>query len=273
MRVTITTKGPPMPNKMWRHDDGRLTGRDCDESGDDCVERNVFAGWHLGMHESMARYQYSYGLKPIGPHRRMADELLGALRTRCARCDYRGILDIDGGVTWSPCPVCEATGGFWTASDEEVAAVRADILKTYPDAAAPPVRFLGVPLALAVPTNTMVDLRDIPLRRAAFPRPRRKPTRRSGSPKTLSGADVERAFAEAQRQVGMGLKLKGWGHCRRVSLAPQYASWIVKGAGDSVAWVWVRGSWLPLRVIPRVVVERAARSLGVPPGLFIHLEC
>jgi hypothetical protein len=85
-------------------------------------------------------------------------------------------------------------------------------------------------------------------------------------------ADVERAFAEAQLLVGAGLKHKGRGHCRRVSLTPHYANYAVKGAPDSVIRVRVPKSWDPRRLMPRVVVEKAAEILGVAASLFIRRE-
>lgn len=258
-----------MPIKMWRHDGGSLSSRDCDQSQDGCRERNVCVGWHFGMHENMARYQYSYGLKPIGPHRRMADLVLTPLRRPCVRCEGRGILDLDGGASWSACPACEGTGGIWSVSEAEFAAVRGSILNAHPDAAAPPVRFFGVALALGVDRNIMVDFGVPPRRRAPAPKRRE---RTSQSRDGLLLTDVEHAFAKAQRRVGSGLKLKGRGHCRRVSLTRRYANCAVKGAGASIVWVRVPGSWNPRRLIPRVIVEKAAEILGVSSSLFIRRE-
>jgi len=68
-----------MPQKMWKHRCPK-GGGGLSWSGspgcDTCGEPGEYDGWHPGMHEAMARYQSKYGLKPIGPHRKMADELL-----------------------------------------------------------------------------------------------------------------------------------------------------------------------------------------------------
>jgi hypothetical protein len=108
----------------------------------------------------MARYQYVYGLKPIGPHYPLAGKLLTPLRVNCPRCDYAGILNYDEGEKCGACPVCEGTGGFWGAPDDVVEALRKSIIDKFPDAVAPPVRFLGVPLALQLPENVMTDFSD-----------------------------------------------------------------------------------------------------------------
>jgi hypothetical protein len=43
-----------------------------------------------------------------------------------------------------------------------VKALRETVLESFPDASAPPVRFLGVPLAMRVPQNVMIDFSDAP---------------------------------------------------------------------------------------------------------------
>jgi hypothetical protein len=88
------------------------------------------------MHEAMARCQSKYGLKPIGPHRKMADELLGSLNETCKRCDGRGLNDLANGSSWRVCPACRGFGSFFTAPAYEIRALRRRILAAYPDAAA-----------------------------------------------------------------------------------------------------------------------------------------
>jgi hypothetical protein len=109
----------------------------------------------------MARYQYVTGLKPIGPHRPLADTLLGPLRTSCDRCGSRGVLTIDRN-RWCGCPVCEGTGGFWTADADELEAARAEIRAAFPDAVVerPTPRFLGGNLARSMRTGEVVDLSE-----------------------------------------------------------------------------------------------------------------
>jgi hypothetical protein len=85
VRQDVYTKGLGMPQRMWDHSHCcgafQSGSPECNDGG----TRGRFTGWHLTMHESMARYQYVYGLKPIGPHRRLADELLTPLRVKCPR--------------------------------------------------------------------------------------------------------------------------------------------------------------------------------------------
>jgi hypothetical protein len=202
----------------------------------------------------------------------MADELLTPLRTSCARCGHAGILNADDGARWWICAVCEGTGGIWTVSEGELADVRARILEAFPDAAAPAVRFFGTPVALALPSNSIVELVEPPSPRPAARERRRKYRPKLRSRDGLLFADVERAFAEAERLVGSGLKLRGRGHCRRVSLTPHYANYAVRGAPNSVIRVRVPQSWDPRRLMARVIVEKAAEILGVTPGLFIRRE-
>ncbi|MEN8376961.1 MAG: hypothetical protein ABFS34_16155 [Gemmatimonadota bacterium] len=99
-------------------------------------------------------------MKPIGAHRRLADEVLGALRRPCERCDGSGIITVSH-REWRGCPACEATGGFWTCSEHEVEAARASILERHPEAAvqSAPSNFVGGAIAQDLSTGGMVDLR------------------------------------------------------------------------------------------------------------------
>lgn len=110
------------------------------------------------MHEAMARYQYVYGLKPVGPHRREADRILRALRTRCDSCDGEGLRWHDDS-DWRRCPSCEGTGGFWSYSSDIVEAARSEILDRYPEAAAPrgPLRFLSGALVYDLREGVILD--------------------------------------------------------------------------------------------------------------------
>ena len=146
-----------MPHQFWRHTCGAtqvLTGTPVCRT---CGIKGEFHGWRLGMHESMARYQYVYGLKPIGPHRQLADDLLGDLRVPCPRCHWDGIITVEEGTAWRICPECEGTGGFWNRPSDEVDAVRRQILREFPDAAARPLPgFITVGVVLDLSTNEML---------------------------------------------------------------------------------------------------------------------
>jgi hypothetical protein len=149
-----------MPYRMWGHSLCCGTFQTNSPECNDGQRRGVYAGWHFSMYESMARYQYIYGLKPLGPHRGLTDQLLSPLRVDCPRCGHAGLLDLNEGERCRACPVCEGTGGSWGAPDDVVKAIRESILEAFPDAAAPPVCFLGGPLALKVPENVMIDFSD-----------------------------------------------------------------------------------------------------------------
>jgi len=150
-----------MPQKMWKHRCPK-GGGGLSWSGSpgcsSCGGPGEYDGWHPGMYEAMARYQSKYGLKPIGPHRKMADELLGSLNEKCKPCDGRGLRDTAHG-SWQVCPACRGFGSFFTRPAYEIQALRRRVLATYPDAAADPVPnfFTGEP-ALSLANQEMVDL-------------------------------------------------------------------------------------------------------------------
>ena len=96
------------------------------------------------------------------------------------------------------------------------------------------------------------------------------PYRRRGySAHGLKFADVQRAFAEAEQLLGTEWRLKGRGHCRRVSLDARYSAHAAKGAERSWALVSVGGSFSPRRLLPLAIVKRAAKILGVPARVLI----
>jgi diguanylate cyclase (GGDEF)-like protein len=151
-----------MPQKMWKHrcpkGGGGLSWSGSPMCGS-CGRSGEYDGWHPRMHEAMARYQSQYGLKPIGPHRRLADELLGAAKEECSGCRGRGLVDASDGSTWQVCEPCRGFGSCFTKPAEEIETLRRRILATYPDAAASAVPnfFTGTP-ALGLANQEMVDL-------------------------------------------------------------------------------------------------------------------
>lgn len=127
-----------MPQQRWKHTCANGEGlrgmgspvcRTCGGSGE-------YDGWHLGMYEKMARYQGRNGLKPVGPHRKMADELLGPVTRPCGACAGRGLRDTADGSSWRECEACRGFGSVFTRPAEEIAALRRRVLATHPDAAA-----------------------------------------------------------------------------------------------------------------------------------------
>ena len=127
-----------MPCQLFSHICGERIAYRPEPVCDDCGESGERA-WHLDTNERMARFQYVYALKPTGPHRALAEWLLGGLRTPCPRCNWIGLLTLEGGTHWRVCPTCEGTGSFWKASEEDVDAVRQAILLLFPNAAAAPI--------------------------------------------------------------------------------------------------------------------------------------
>lgn len=150
-----------MPILMWKHKDccnspGHLSGSPVCHDG---LQRGIPAGWHRYMYESMAAFQYAYGLKPIGPHIKLVTEFMVPLRAQCTRCDG-GVIQMGEG--WRKCSSCEATGGYWTCTDEQLKEARGKVLAAYPDAAVPetPSWFLGAILVLDTKTNTVIGWRE-----------------------------------------------------------------------------------------------------------------
>lgn len=125
-----------MPQKFWNYS--------CCKSGrraaggmptcPSCGQPGQYDGWHYGMYETMSVYQNMYGLKPIGPHRRLADELFADVSVACLTCAGRGLLDVSGGEAWIQCSDCRGMGFIWKSTSEEVKALRRQVLEDFPDA-------------------------------------------------------------------------------------------------------------------------------------------
>jgi hypothetical protein len=236
-----------MPYRIWRH---FCQGRDVLIPSPDCSvcgAHGAFEGWRLSVREAASLYRYVYALEPCSSHRPLADRLLAPMRTPCVRCQGNAVLTIDV-KTWGACPTCEGTGGVWNRPVEEVEAVRREILAT--------------PLA---PRPAPTPQRDPP---RETPRLRR----RGHSSHGLRFAEVERAFAEAERLLGTQWQLKGRGHCRRATLDARYSSYAITGAARS--WGRVRPhqavSWK--RLLPVAIIEKASEILGVAPSLLMCRE-
>jgi hypothetical protein len=103
-------------------------------------------------------------------------------------------------------------------------------------------------------------------------RPRTPRPKKGYSAHGLRFADVERAFAEAEELLGREWRLKGRGHCRRVSIDRRYSRHAARGAARSWAWVTPRGTSRARRLLPFAIVEQAAGILGVGAGLLISRE-
>ena len=105
------------------------------------------------------------------------------------------------------------------------------------------------------------------------PRRRRASGKPGYSAHGLRFADVERAFAEAEQLLGGEWRLKGRGHCRRVTLEARYSIYAAKGATRSWAMVRTEGTMVPRRVFALAIVEKAAEILCISDRLLISKEC
>jgi len=126
-----------MPLRMWEHlccdpTPGALSSS---EPCLRCGKPGKFAGWHHSKHEAMAIYQNMHGLKPIGPHRPLADTLFGEFRAKCLPCSGTGSFDLDFGRGFRICRDCDGAGYRFELNDEETGALRQRVLESYPDAA------------------------------------------------------------------------------------------------------------------------------------------
>lgn len=129
-----------MTQKLWKYTCGCYSGEfsagapTC--SG--CGQVGQYDGWHYTMHESMAKYQKLYGLKPIGPHRKIADELFEGTTRRCETCQGKGleVLHIDVALDegYRTCSMCSGLGCNFTRSADEISAIRQRVLESFPDA-------------------------------------------------------------------------------------------------------------------------------------------
>jgi hypothetical protein len=122
-----------MPERVWAHDC-------CDSSGASqacpaCGRPGEFRGWGLTVPEAVTRFRLSYGLDPLGSGIRAAKARLDGMRRACERCHGAGLVgDVYEG---RDCPQCEGTGGTWSAPEDAIREVYLDIVREWPDAAAP----------------------------------------------------------------------------------------------------------------------------------------
>lgn len=129
--------------------------RTADSTCPTCGQARDYAGWAFSMHESMARYQSLYRLKPVGPHRTMANEALRDLTASCGACEGAGLLDAPRG--YRVCASCRGLGRVFTVPVDVVDVIRAGILDHHPEAAAVPVTgFPGGPVIQDLSSGAML---------------------------------------------------------------------------------------------------------------------
>jgi hypothetical protein len=125
-----------MPHKTWIHEctKSHRTEQQGAEICSDCGQRGQYDGWQLGMHEAMLAYQIRTGLRPIGPHRGMADELLDRRWKDCEQCHGRGVNTINDGASYEICPRCHLAQYLFDGSQEEFEELIKRIVSVFPSA-------------------------------------------------------------------------------------------------------------------------------------------
>ena len=134
-----------MPYPQWAHTcpkAGGTTSHHAPFTCKTCRERAVFSGWLQPMHASMASYQHRHGLKPVGPHRKLADEAYTGVWARCEGCGGSGLQPIETGVF--ACAACDGVGATLLVPVAELQRRREQVLTAYPDAGAPLMPFESV---------------------------------------------------------------------------------------------------------------------------------
>jgi hypothetical protein len=132
-----------MPHPSWTHT-CRKTGRT--RSGGTpfrcwrCFGQADFAGWGNSVIEMMVGYQRRYGLKCIGPHRKLADEMLKSAFNSCGVCQGTGVVDDGSHGSCVACAACDGFGWRPAVPEEEIERRRAIVLTAFPDAASPQPR-------------------------------------------------------------------------------------------------------------------------------------
>jgi hypothetical protein len=121
-----------MPRKFWKHNcKGTEVGRGV-EICPDCGKRGTYDGWHYTVIEFMGAYTRRTGLAPYGVHRALADELIESRMKKCPQCNGRGVIDINNGESWKSCSMCKGNLCIFDGSQEELEALRQEVLHAYP---------------------------------------------------------------------------------------------------------------------------------------------
>jgi hypothetical protein len=125
-----------MPHKTWTHfcDVSQAIVQTGSEVCRSCGNRGEYTGWGYSMHEAMWAYQQQTGLKPVGPHRPLADRLFSSRLVACEACHGKGLHDVNHGEGWELCPRCKGAGYLFDGTAEEFKAIRQEVLSRFPDA-------------------------------------------------------------------------------------------------------------------------------------------
>src|SRR5512139_40684 len=126
-----------MPRKIWERycENHHAVIRLGKEVCPDCGQKGCYVGWNYSHREVMGHYHSRTGLKPLGPHRPLADELFKPYWQTCPKCKGAGLIDTDYGESWKSCPVCGGDMVLFTGNAAQREAIRQKILRKYPEAA------------------------------------------------------------------------------------------------------------------------------------------
>src|SRR2546426_11670807 len=101
-----------MPTKKYSNDCCSPGNWTFDPEPCACADPRIRSRWSPSMIERMGLYSRHTGLKPIGPHRPLADELFKDVTLICGHCDGDGFIDPGrGDDRWTYCPACDGSGG------------------------------------------------------------------------------------------------------------------------------------------------------------------
>ncbi|MEJ2541693.1 MAG: hypothetical protein P8188_17295 [Gemmatimonadota bacterium] len=89
-------------------------------------------GWGLSVVEYWCQAERAWQMRAIGPHRGMANELLGPFWKYCDRCKRSGYV---GKLRPHTCPDCGGRGGVWDGDEDEIRAAHKAVLDAHPEAA------------------------------------------------------------------------------------------------------------------------------------------
>ncbi len=103
-----------------------------------CGQTGKFAGWDYSVAEHWGRCRCQTGLKPFGPHKRAASELIWTVLQHCTLCDGVGYCE-RADQTIQPCTACDGRGTIPALTDWRVQEVLRLVEERYPGACAPGV--------------------------------------------------------------------------------------------------------------------------------------
>lgn len=100
----------------------------------ECGEKGTFNGWGFSMIEMMSSYQHRYNLRPIGPHRKMTDELFHGRMKKCGHCNGFGLVDSPDDDRGEICPKCNFGQVVFDGTPDEFESIRQKIIAVFPTA-------------------------------------------------------------------------------------------------------------------------------------------